>query len=162
MNLQQIFDNTDFVHASGTKEELQVAEYLKMQCEKAGVTARLEGFRVAMGEIKDAHLYADGEELSCKAFTCCGSGSVEGELYYMPGTDAVSIAGAKDKIVLMDTQGIGFFTYQDLMKAGQKPFFSSMAICIIHRRILTRETSVRQLSARNGRCSVQCCTPARR
>ena len=26
MNLQQIFDNTDFVHASGTKEELQVAE----------------------------------------------------------------------------------------------------------------------------------------
>ena len=120
MNLQQIFDNTDFVHASGTKEELQVAEYLKMQCEKAGVTARLEGFRVAMGEIEDAHLYADGEELSCKVFTCCGSGSVEGELYYMPGTDAVSIAGAKDKIVLMDTQGIGFFTYQDLMKAGAK------------------------------------------
>ena len=102
MNLQQIFDNTDFVHASGTKEELQVAEYLKMQCEKAGVTARLEGFRVAMGEIEDAHLYADGEELTCKAFTCCGSGNVEGELYYMPGTDAVSIAGAKDKIVLMD------------------------------------------------------------
>lgn len=31
MNLQQIFDNTDFVHASGTKEELQVAEYLKRQ-----------------------------------------------------------------------------------------------------------------------------------
>ena len=120
MNLQQIFDNTDFVHASGTKEELQVAEYLKMQCEKAGVTARLEGFRVAMGEIEDAHLYADGEELTCKAFTCCGSGSVEGELYYMPGTDAVSIAGAKDKIVLMDTQGIGFFTYQDLMKVGAK------------------------------------------
>ena len=89
MNLQQIFDNTDFVHASGTKEELQVAEYLKMQCEKAGVTARLEGFRVAMGEIEDAHLYADGEELTCKAFTCCGSGNVEGELYYMPGTDAV-------------------------------------------------------------------------
>lgn len=80
MKLQQIFDNTDFVHASGTKEELQVAEYLKMQCEKAGVTARLEGFRVAMGEIEDAHLYADGEELSCKAFTCCGSGSVEGVL----------------------------------------------------------------------------------
>ena len=103
MNLQQIFDNTDFVHASGTKEELQVAEYLKMQCEKAGVTARLEGFRVAMGEIKDAHLYADGEELTCKAFTCCGSGNVEGELYYMPGTDAVSIAGAKDKICLLYT-----------------------------------------------------------
>ena len=33
----------------------------------------------------------------------------------MPGTDPVSVAGAKDKIVLLDTQGIGFFGYQDLM-----------------------------------------------
>ena len=38
----------------------------------------------------------------------------------MPGTDPVSIAGAKDKIVLMDTQGVGFFVYQDLIKAGAK------------------------------------------
>ena len=51
MNLKQIFDETDFVHESGTKEELHVAEYLKMQCGKAGVTTRLEGFRVAMGGI---------------------------------------------------------------------------------------------------------------
>ena len=120
MDLQQIFDNTDFVHASGTKEELQVAEYLKTQCENMGVASRIEGFRVAMGEIEMAHLYADGEEVTCKAFTCCGSGVVEGELYYMPGTDPVSIAGAKNKIVLMDTQGVGFFVYQDLMKAGAK------------------------------------------
>lgn len=120
MDLQQIFDNTDFVHASGTKEELQVAEYLKTQCENMGVASRIEGFRVAMGEIETAHLYADGEEVTCKAFTCCGRGVAEGELYYMPGTDPVSIAGAKDKIVLMDTQGVGFFVYQDLMKAGAK------------------------------------------
>ena len=120
MDLQQIFDNTDFVHASGTKEELQVAEYLKTQCENMGVASRIEGFRVAMGEIETAHLYADGKEVTCKAFTCCGSGVAEGELYYMPGTDPVSIAGAKDKIVLMDTQGVGFFVYQDLMKAGAK------------------------------------------
>ena len=38
----------------------------------------------------------------------------------MPGTDPVSVVGAKDKIVLLDTQGIGFFGYQDLMKAGAK------------------------------------------
>ena len=81
MKLQSIFDQTDFVHASGTKEELQVANYLKEQCEALGVPAKLEGFRVAMGEIEEAHLYADGMEISCKALTCCGSGSVEGELY---------------------------------------------------------------------------------
>lgn len=120
MKLKSIFDQTDFVHASGTKEELQVANYLKEQCETLGVPAELESFRVAMGEIEEAHLYADGMGIPCKALTCCGSGSVEGELYYMPGTDPISIAGAKDKIVLMDTQGIGFFTYQDLMKAGAK------------------------------------------
>ena len=120
MDLQQIFNDTDFVHTSGTKEELQVANYLKEQCEALGVPAQIEGFRVAMGDIEEVHLYADGEEITCKAFSCCGSGVAEGELYYMPGTDPVSIAGAKDKIVLMDTQGFGFFTYRDLMKAGAK------------------------------------------
>lgn len=44
---------------------------------------------------------------------------VEGELYYMPSIDPVSLAGAKDKIVLLD-QGVGFFTYHDLMEAGVK------------------------------------------
>lgn len=44
MNLQQIFDNTDFVHASGTKEELQVAEYLKEQCESLGVQQKSKDF----------------------------------------------------------------------------------------------------------------------
>ena len=91
MKLKSIFDQTDFVHASGTKEELQVANYLKEQCEALGVPAKLEGFRVAMGEIEEAHLYADGMEISCKALTCCGSGSVEGELYYMPGLSLIHI-----------------------------------------------------------------------
>ena len=50
----------------------------------------------------------------------CGSGETEGELYYMPAQDRVSVAGAKDKIVLMDTAGIGFFGYQDLMEAGAR------------------------------------------
>ena len=120
MNLQNIFDSTDFVHASGTKEELAVAEFLKGQCESLGVPARIEPFRVAMSDIEEAHLFADRKEIPCKAFNCCGSGVVEGELYYMPGTDPVSMAGAKDKVVLFDTQGIGFFAYQDLMKAGAK------------------------------------------
>ena len=118
--LRQIFRDTDFVHRSGTAEELRVAEYLKARCEKLGVHAHIEGFRVPMGDIEEAHVLADGKEIPCKGFFCCGSGTVEGELYYMPGQDKLSIAGAKDKIVLMDTQGIGYFTYQDLVKAGAK------------------------------------------
>ena len=138
MNLSNIFESTDFVHASGTKEELQVAEFLKAQCEALGVPARLEAFRVAMGEIESAHLFADGKEITCKAFNCCGSGSVEGELYYMPGTDPVSIAGAKDKIVLMDTQGVGIFCLPGSDKSRSKgELFSSTEICIIQIQILT-------------------------
>ena len=119
MNLQHIFEATDFVHASGTKEEIKVAEFLKSQCEEFGVSAHIEGFRVAMGDIESVHLFADGQEIPCKALSCCGSGVVEGELYYMPSIDPVSLAGAKDKIVLLD-QGVGFFTYHDLMEAGVK------------------------------------------
>ena len=118
--LKQIFKDTDFVHRSGTAEELRVAEYLKAQCESLGVPARLEAFRVPMGEIEEAQVLADGREIPCKGFFCCGSGEVEGELYYMPGQDKVSIAGAKDKIVLLDSQGVGFFTYHDLVEAGAK------------------------------------------
>lgn len=118
--MNQIFMDTNFVHRSGTPEELRVAEYLKTQCEALGVPARIEAFPVAMAEIQEAHVVADGREIPCKGFFCCGSGTVEGELYYMPAQDPVSIAGAKDKIVLLDNSGVGFFAYQDLMKAGAK------------------------------------------
>ena len=118
--MKRIFADTDFVHRSGTPEELKVAEYLKAQCEALGIPARIEAFPVAMGEIEEAKVLADGKEIPCRGCFCCGSGTVEGELYYMPATDPVSIAGAKDKIVLLDTGGVGFFAYQDLMKAGAK------------------------------------------
>ena len=118
--LKQIFRDTDFVHRSGTPEELQVAVYLKGLCEELGASAWIEPFQVSMGEIKSASVLADGKEIPCKGCSCCGSGSVEGELYYMPATDPVSIAGAKDKIVLLDTGGVNYFVYQDLMKAGAK------------------------------------------
>ena len=117
---RQIFRDTDFVHRSGTPEELRVAEYLKARCEELGAKARIEAFPVPMGEIEETHVYADGKEIPAKGFFCCGSGEIEGELYYMPAQDRVSVAGAKDKIVLMDTAGIGFFGYQDLMEAGAK------------------------------------------
>lgn len=119
-DLEQIFIDTDFVHWSGSKEELQVAQYLQKKCADMGVSAELEEFEVPVATIEEAHLYADGVEIPCKGFLCCGSGEVEGELYYMPGLDPVSIAGAKDKIVLLDNGGVGHFTYQDLMKAGTK------------------------------------------
>ena len=57
--LQQIFLDTDFVHWSGTPEELKVAEYLKAKCEELGVPAHLESFRVASADIESARVLAD-------------------------------------------------------------------------------------------------------
>lgn len=118
--LRQIFADTDYVRRSGTPEELKAAGYLKAQCEALGIPARIEAFRVPMGEIESAEVLADGKPVACKGVACCGSGSISGELYYMPGTDPVSIAGAKDKIVLLDSQGVDCFTYKDLMQAGAR------------------------------------------
>lgn len=118
--MMQIFRDTDYVHRSGTPEELQVAAYLKARCEALGGSARLEAFPVAMAEIEEARVEADGREIPCKGVFCCGSGTVEGELYYMPAQDPVSVAGAKDKIVLLDGSGVGFYPYHDLMEAGAR------------------------------------------
>ena len=118
--LKRIFDDTDYVHPSGTPAEKQAADYLLRRCEALGVKARLEGFPVPMGEIEEAEVLADGKSIPCRGLSCCGSGSAEGDLYYMPGLDPVSIAGAKDRIVLVDNMGVDHFVYRDLMKAGAK------------------------------------------
>ena len=79
--LKQIFKDTDYVHRSGTPEELRAAEYLKASCEALGTNARLESFPVPMAEMEEAHVFADGKEIPCRGFFCCGSGEEEGELY---------------------------------------------------------------------------------
>ena len=116
--LRQIFKDTDYVRRSGTPEEWKTAEYLYDRCRALDVKAHLEAFAVPMAEMLSAYVTADDREIPCKGFLLCGSGRVEGELYYMPGTDPVSIAGAKGKIVLMDSQGTNYWVYQDLVKAG--------------------------------------------
>ncbi len=119
-DMKQIFKDTNFVHRSGTPDEWKVAEYLRNRCDALDAKSWLEAFAVPMSEMLSAAVHADGKEIPCKGFFNCGSGTVEGELYYMPGTDPVSVAGAKDRIVLLDTQGTTFWVYRDLMRAGAK------------------------------------------
>ena len=156
--MRQIFQDTDYVHASGSPEELRAAEYLKAQCEARGLQAWLEPFPVPMGEIQEARVWADDRELPCRGFFCCGSGQVEGELYYMPNQDPVAMAGAKDKIVLLDSSGVGYFTYQDLMKAGAKGILFQYAISTIPTGTSTSGTCGPPWWGRTGRSSAPCST----
>ena len=121
--IRQILKDTDYIHTSGTPEELRTAEYLKARCEEMGVPARLEAFPVAMANVRSASLEADGQEIPCKGYKCCGSGQLEAPLLYLPNTDPVSLAAVKGKIVLLDT-GVGYFLYQDLLKNGAAGFIT--------------------------------------
>ena len=119
----KILKETDYVRTGGSPEELKCAEYLRKCCMELEVEARIEDFEVQMSHMKNATLVADGEELPCRGYMCCGSGSVEAPLYYMPNNDRAAIAAAKGKIVLLDT-GVGYFTYQDLYAAGAVGFIT--------------------------------------
>ena len=115
--VREILKNTDYIRVSGTDEELKAAEYLKELAEGFGAEVHFEAFPVQMTHIREAHLYADGVEIPCKAFRNCGSGEIEAPFLYLPAIDEVSLTNVRGKIVLLDT-GLGYFTYHDLIDNG--------------------------------------------
>ena len=121
--IRQILKDTDFIHTSGSPEELRVAEYLRKQCEDLGARAWLEPFTVAMADVHEAHLFAGDREIPCKGYKCCGSGEVEAPLCYLPNTDPASLEKVAGKVVLLDT-GVTHFLYQDLLEKGAVGFIT--------------------------------------
>ena len=117
--IRRIFRDTDYTRIGGTEEELRAAEYLRDSCEALGAAARIEPFAVAMGDVREAHLLADGREIPCRGYRCCGSGEEEGPFLYLPETDPVSVRKARGKIVLLDAY-LTHFVFQDLMDNGVK------------------------------------------
>ena len=115
--IRKILRDTDFIHTSGTPEELKVAEYLKAQCEAMGAKTWLESFPVEMSDMREAHLMADRKEIPCEGYRLCGSGEVEAPLVYLPDTDPASLTKAKGSIVLLDS-AVRYFLYRDLVEAG--------------------------------------------
>lgn len=121
--IRQILKDTDYIHTSGTPEELRAAEYLAGKCRELGAETRLETFPVEMAEVRATRLLADGREIPCLGYKCCGSGTVEAELCYLPNTDPASLTAVRGKIALLDT-GVGRFLYQDLLKNGAVGFLT--------------------------------------
>ena len=115
--IRGILKDTDFVHTSGSKEELQVAEYLKSECEKRGAKAFIEPFPVEMAEVTEASFSYNGIEIPCTGFRNCGSAEIEAPFLYLPNTDPASLSQVGGKIVLLDS-GVGYFLFQDLVENG--------------------------------------------
>ena len=126
MNAQQImkiFKDTAYIRTGGSAEELKCAEYIKKCCEQMGISASLESFEVELADVTEAHLYADGKEITCKGYLLCGSGEVEAPLYYLTNTDKYSLSLCKGKIVMIDGY-LGYWIYRDILEAGAVGFIT--------------------------------------
>ena len=121
--INQILEDTAYVHMGGRPEELKCAEYLKKCCEDAGMEAVIEPFEVDMADINDVHLYIDGKEVTCKGYMCSGNGDIEAPLYYLRNTDPHSLKQCKGKIVLVDGY-MRYWMYHDLFDHGALGFIT--------------------------------------
>ena len=121
--IEKIFRDTSYVRMGGRAEEREAAEYLKGVCADFGGEAYLEEFEVDMADVKRAELYVDGKAIACRGYMNCGSGEVEGELYYLRDNSKFSLKKCRDKIVLSDGY-LGYWRYQDLLENGAKGFIT--------------------------------------
>ncbi len=121
--INKILEDTAYVRMGGRPEEKKAAEYLRSLCDCYKGGAYIEEFPVDMGDIKLAKFTAEGKEIACKGYMCCGSGSVEGELYYLRATDRYSLSLCKGKIVMIDTY-LGYWRYRDLLDNGAIGFIT--------------------------------------
>ena len=121
--IDQILQDTAYVHTGGSPEELKCAEYLAAQCARLGLEAHIEEFDVDMADMKKAVLLVDGKEIPCKGYFCSGSGEIEAPLYYLTGDDPGSLAGCKGRIVMVDGY-MRHWLYQDIRENGAVGFIS--------------------------------------
>lgn len=121
--IMQIFKDTAYVRMGGSDEELRAAEYIKDVCKGFGADAVIEDFEVPMAKIHNAALTVDGNDVPCKGYLCCGSGEIEGELYYLTDSDRYSLSKCKGKIVIFDGY-LGYWRYRELIENGAIGFIS--------------------------------------
>ena len=122
-DVKQILKDTAYPHTAASPEEMQCLTYLQQRCQQIGLTTRVEGFPIERADIRLASLTVDGRDYPCKAYIGCGSGKVEGPLYYLRNTDELSFSLCRDHIVLTD-QPLNMWNYQDIFKNGALGFIS--------------------------------------
>ena len=143
MNIKQVntlLKDTAYKRVSATEGEERAALYLKEQCERLGAETRIETFVVDGDEVLSAKLYADGKEIPCTGYRCCGSWDREAPFCYMPGKDQASLSMCRGKIVMVDT-GIGRWLYKDLTEAGAAGFITFNGDA----RVPNRDTDAKEL-----------------
>lgn len=115
--INKILLDTAYIRTGGSKEEKRCAEYLTSVCEQNGFCAKKESFGVTMYDTKVAKLTVDGKDIPCTGYWGAANKAVKAELYYLRGTDNLSLKMCKDKIVLLDN-ALGYAIYDKLVANG--------------------------------------------
>ncbi|MBQ9760682.1 MAG: Zn-dependent exopeptidase M28 [Clostridia bacterium] len=121
--VRKILEENAYVHISGSEEELRCARYLQDVCAKMGLEARLEPFPIKKYTENVARLTVDGREIPCKGYFGASVGTVRAPLYYLTGTDPVSLRNCKGKIVLCDNP-VGYKLHDMLTEHGALGFIT--------------------------------------
>ena len=122
-DIMKIFRDTAYVRIGGSPEEWKAAEYLCQQLAQMGLEAEIQPFPVAMSQIQEAELLADGVKIPCKGYLCAGSGEVEAPLYYLRNLDDYSLGQCKGKIVMIDGY-LRYWIYHDMFDRGALGFIT--------------------------------------
>ena len=126
MNAEQImniFADTAYIRVGGRPAEKKTADYLCRRLAAWGLEAVQEPFEVPLGDIEEAALTVDGEDIPCKGYMCAGSAALEAPLYYLRNRDAWSMSQCRGKIVMIDGY-LGYWVYQDILANGAVGFIT--------------------------------------
>lgn len=115
--INQILTDTAYVKTAGTEAELRCAKYLQQKCAELGIDSRLESFLVGYADVHEEVLVADGRQIPCKAYLCCGDTDIEAPLYHLTNTEPQSFRQCRGKIVLCDMR-VDRWVFQDLIEYG--------------------------------------------
>jgi len=117
-----VLKNMNYKRVGGTKEELKCANYLKKELSALGLKPRLESFEVQAGKIEKCTLEVVKpykKKIECLGYFNSVNCNFTKELFYLRNSEsAVELKQVKDKIVLLDTPSIAYWTYKDLMANG--------------------------------------------
>lgn len=96
-----------FVRVAGTNEELKAAQFLKEECEKAGIEAIIEDFEIEMPEITKVSFtalepeYKEYPVIGIGKSGCTGEEGIEGEFIYIENATDVNLNNIKGKICML-------------------------------------------------------------
>ena len=123
LKINQILEDTAYVHMGGREEELKCATLLKEQIENLGVNAQIIPFEVQDYNVTKAVLKSNDKTYEVSGIKGSGSQTITAPFYYMETTTDIDKYEIDGKIVLINGV-VNVPIYKKLLKYNAKAFIS--------------------------------------